>query len=94
MRVAVIVFLFAAITALTAQSVRHAYLLWLQPRHSVLEKYDPPAHDKIKNATSLEALEKEYAAIRPEFELADAEFKAKNVKAIVSRMNLLRQNVN
>jgi len=81
MRAAVIVFLFVAVTALTAQTVRHAYLLWLQPQHSVLEKYNQPTQNKIKNAESLEVLEKEYAAIRPEVDKAEADIKAGKRKA-------------
>lgn len=81
MKASVIVFLFVALTALTAQTVRHAYLLWLQPRHSVLEKYNPPTQNKIKNAESLDVLEKEYASIRSVVEKTDADIKAGKRKA-------------
>jgi hypothetical protein len=75
MKPAIIVFLFVAITALTAQTIRHAYMLWLQPQRSVLEKYNPAAQNKIKNADSLEALEKEYAIAQNEVAKADEEIK-------------------
>ena len=81
MRAAIIVFLFVALTALTAQTVRHAYLLWFQPQHSVLEKYNPPTQNKIKNAESLDVLEKEYAAIRSEVNKTEADIKAGKRKA-------------
>ena len=75
MRTSIVVFLFVAITALTAQTVRHAYLLWFQPQRSVLEKYNPDAQNKIKNADSLETLEKEYALAKEKVTKADEEIK-------------------
>ncbi|MDD5697516.1 MAG: hypothetical protein PHH77_02770 [Victivallaceae bacterium] len=75
MRSIVIVMLVIAVSVLTAQTLRHAYLRWLQNQDSVLEKYNPTFKDKIKNAESLDALEKEYAKAREEVKKADAELK-------------------
>ena len=75
MRPVVIVALIIAVSALTAQTLRHAYLRWLQNPDSVLEKYNPTFKDKIKNAESLEALEKEYAKAREKVKKADEENK-------------------
>lgn len=85
MRTSIIVFLFVAITALTAQTVRHAYLLWFQPQRSVLEKYKPVTQSKIKNADSLETLEKEYAIAHSEVAKVDEEIKISKRK--VNRYN-------
>ena len=38
---------------LVTQTVRHAYLLWLEPRGSVLDKYDQPLKGEIAEAGSL-----------------------------------------
>lgn len=85
MRTSIVVFLFVAITVLTAQTVRHAYLLWFQPQRSVLEKYNPAAQSKIKNADSLEALEQEYALAKEKVTKADEEIKESGRK--VNRYN-------
>lgn len=75
MKPVVIVTLIIAISALTAQTLRHAYLRWLQNQDSVLEKYNPTFKDKIKNAESLESLEKEYAKTHEDVKKADEEIK-------------------
>lgn len=75
MKSAVIVTLIIAVSALTAQTLRHAYLRWLQNQDSVLEKYEQTFRDKIKNADSLETLEKEYAEARKAVKKADEELK-------------------
>jgi hypothetical protein len=45
-----------ALLVLVSQTVRHAYLLWLEPRNSVLDKYDRPLKDEIAGAASLDEL--------------------------------------
>jgi hypothetical protein len=64
-----------AISALSVQTVRHAYLRWIQPQSSILEKYNPTLKNKIKEADSLESLDKEYAKIKKEVEIAEGEMK-------------------
>lgn len=54
----------AAFLALVSQTVRHAYILWLQPRASVLDKYDRPLRDEITSANSLDELVRRYDPIR------------------------------
>jgi hypothetical protein len=49
-----------ALLVLVSQTVRHAYVLWLEPRNSVLDKYDRPLKDEISAATSLEQLLSRY----------------------------------
>jgi hypothetical protein len=49
-----------ALLALVSQTVRHAYVLWLEPRNSVLDKYDRPLKDEISAATSLDQLLSRY----------------------------------
>jgi len=71
----VIVMLMAAISALTAQTLRHAYLRWVQTQNSALEKYNQSLKDKIKNADSIEALDKEYAMVQEEVKKAEEEIK-------------------
>lgn len=53
-----------AFLALASQTVRHAYILWLQPRTSVLDKYDRPLRDEITSANSLDELVRRYDPIR------------------------------
>ena len=62
-----------AILILAAQTVRHAYLLWLEPRGSVLDKYDQPLKGQISGATSLEELLRRYDPVRKEVDLAKQE---------------------
>ena len=49
-----------ALLVLVSQTVRHAYVLWLEPRNSVLDKYDRPLKDEIFAATSLDQLLSRY----------------------------------
>jgi hypothetical protein len=49
-----------AILILVTQTVRHVYLRWLQPRQSVLDKYEQPLKDDIKSAQSLGDLVRKY----------------------------------
>jgi len=55
-----------AALALLTQTVRHAYVRWLEPRASVLDKYDRPLEDRISSATSLDELLKLYDPVRRE----------------------------
>ena len=57
MRPTVIAMLIIAVSVLSIQTVRHAYLRWIQPKSSALEKYNPSFKNKIKDAESLEALD-------------------------------------
>ena len=75
MRPTVIAMLIIAVSVLSIQTVRHAYLRWIQPKSSALEKYNPSFKNKIKDAESLEALDAEYAKIKKEVDKADTEVK-------------------
>ncbi len=75
MKPVAIVVLIIAISALTAQTLRHAYLRWIQTQDSVLGKYNPSFKNKIKDADCLEALDKEYAKIKEKVKKADEEIK-------------------
>jgi hypothetical protein len=45
---------------LVVQTARHAYVLWLEPRHSVLDQYDQPLKADITAAASLDELQRRY----------------------------------
>ena len=49
-----------AFVALVVQTVRHAYMLWFEPRGSVLDKYDQPVKSEIGTAASLDELLRRY----------------------------------
>jgi hypothetical protein len=66
---------------LTVQTVRHTYVLWLEPRASVLDKFDRPLKDEIAAATSVDALLKRYEPVRNEVERIKAERRAADPKA-------------
>jgi hypothetical protein len=57
----VVVFLLTFL-CLSAQLIRHIYVRWVQEQGSVLDKYARAVHQEIRNATSLQALDKLYAA--------------------------------
>jgi hypothetical protein len=59
-----------AFLILGAQIVRHAYILWIEPRGSVLDKYDQPLKGSITNAQSLDELVKRYDPIHKEAQQA------------------------
>jgi hypothetical protein len=59
-----------AFLILGAHIVRHAYILWIEPRGSVLDKYDQPLKGTITNAQSLNELVKRYDPIHKEAEQA------------------------
>lgn len=58
---------------LVAQTVRHAYTLWFEPRKSVLDKYDKPLRDEIAAAASVEELLQRYDTARKEVDRIKAE---------------------
>ena len=53
-----------ACVALVVQTVRHAYMLWFEPRGSVLDKYDQPVKSEIGGAASLDELLRQYDPVR------------------------------
>jgi hypothetical protein len=59
-----------AFLTLGAQIVRHAYILWIEPRSSILDKYDQPLKGTITSARSLDELAKRYDPIHKEAEQA------------------------
>ena len=85
MKSTVIVMLIIAVSALSIQTVRHAYLRWIQPQSSILEKYNPSFKNKIKDAESLEALDNEYAKVKKEVDKAELE--TKNAGREMNRFN-------
>ena len=62
-----------AFLVLAPQTVRHAYMLWLEPRGSVLDKYDQPMKDQIDAAASLDELVRRYEPLRKQADLAKQE---------------------
>ena len=69
-----------AFLALVSQTFRHAYMLWLEPRGSVLDKYDQPRKGEINAATSLDELLRKYEPVRKQVDEARQE-RAKAAKA-------------
>lgn len=65
-----------ALVVLTAQTIRHGYLLWFEPRGSVLDKYDQPMKDEISAATSLAELVAKYEPVRRQVDQIKAERKS------------------
>lgn len=66
---------------LLVQTVRHAYVLWLEPRTSVLDKYDQPLKDTIATAASLDELVRRYDPVRKKADRIKAERRAADPKA-------------
>jgi hypothetical protein len=66
---------------LGAQTIRHAYLLWLEPRTSVLDKYDQPLKGEIAAAASLDELLRRYDPVRKEVDRIKSERRAADPKA-------------
>jgi hypothetical protein len=56
-----------ALLTLSAQTVRHLYVRWIEPTSSVLDKYEAPVKEGIKKAGSLEELDKQYEEARKKF---------------------------
>lgn len=51
---------------LVVQTIRHAYILWLEPRNSVLDSYEQPLKDQIASAQSVDELVARYDPVRKE----------------------------
>jgi hypothetical protein len=66
---------------LIIQTVRHAYVLWLEPRNSVLDKYDRPLRDEIAAARSVDELVARYDPVRRDVDRVKAERRAADPKA-------------
>lgn len=66
---------------LVVQTVRHVYVLWLEPRSSVLDKYDQPLKDEIAAAASVDELLRRYDPVRKEADRIKAEQRAADPKA-------------
>ena len=60
-RLKLIIFILAFL-CLSAQLIRHVYVRWVEDQNSVLHKYEQSVQQEIRSATSLQALEKRYAA--------------------------------
>jgi hypothetical protein len=69
-----------ALVALATQTVRHAYRLWLEPRGSVLDKYEQPLKSQIENAGSLEELLGRYDKVHKEAEAKRQELAKEDTK--------------
>jgi len=66
---------------LIVQTVRHAYVLRLEPRVSLLDKYDEPLKDEIAAAASVGELLKRYEPIRADVDRIKAERRVANPTA-------------
>ncbi|HEV7675343.1 MAG TPA: hypothetical protein VGQ12_12500 [Candidatus Angelobacter sp.] len=62
-----------AFLILASQTIRHAYVRWIEPRTSVLDKFDNPLQDEIQNAASLDALMRRYDPVRKQVDEAKQE---------------------
>jgi hypothetical protein len=66
---------------LVVQTIRHAYVLWLEPRASVLDRFDRPLKDEIAAAPSVDVLVQRYEPIRRDVDRLKAERRATDPKA-------------
>ena len=66
---------------LSTQTIRHAYLIWFQPRTSVLDRYDKPLKNEISAATSLDQLVSKYAPLREEVDKIKATHRVDDPKS-------------
>ena len=69
---------------LVVQTIRHAYVLWLEPRASVLDRFDRPLKDEIAAAASVEDILRRYDPVRKEVDRIKAERRAADPKATFS----------
>lgn len=68
--------LILALLALTTQAVRHVYVRYIEPRTSVLDKFDETAAKKvIQSATALSDIVEEYAPARKRVDELNADLK-------------------
>jgi hypothetical protein len=61
---------------LILQTTRHAYMLWFEPRASVLDKYEKPLKDEIEAATSVDELVRRYDVVHKEADRLRAQARA------------------
>ncbi len=61
-----------ALVTVVSYTVRHIYARWFDPRTSVLDQFDKSITNEIKNATSLQQLEKLYANAHQQVLIYDA----------------------
>jgi hypothetical protein len=61
-----------ALITMTVQTTRHVYVLWWEPKGSVLDRFDKPVLDQIAAAKTLEDLVRAYEPVRREAEQARA----------------------
>jgi hypothetical protein len=62
-----------AFLILATQTVRHTYVRWLEPRTSVLDKYDQPLKNEITSAASVDELLRRYEPVRKQADAAREE---------------------
>ena len=67
---------------LVVQTVRHTYVLWFEPRASVLDKFDRPLKDEIAAAVSVDDLLRRYEPVRTEADRIKAQRHAADPKAL------------
>lgn len=80
-----------AFLALISQSIRHAYMLWFEPRGSVLDKYDKPRKGEIEAAQSLDELVQRYEPVRKQADqLREERAKAQKAQAENGPEGMLR----
>jgi hypothetical protein len=65
-----------AFVVLLVQTVRHSYMLWIEPRSSVLDKYERSLNEEIAGAASLDELVRRFDAAHKEAERVRAERRA------------------
>lgn len=66
---------------LVVQTIRHAFVLWLEPRVSVLDRFDRPLKDEIASAATVEELLRRYEPLRKEADRIKAERRVADPKA-------------
>lgn len=84
-----------AMLVITIQSIRHVYVRFLEPRTSVLDKYDQTETKKaIQNADSLEALLKLYDPARKVVDQLDEQMKKGEIGKTKDERDLFREKFN
>ena len=86
----IVVFILAMLT-LTTQAVRHAYVKFIEPRTSVLDKYEQTETDKlIKNAVSLHELVSQYDPAKKKVDELDQELKKAKMNKTRDQIDVLQ----
>jgi hypothetical protein len=62
-----------AFLILASQTIRHSYVRWIEPRASVLDKYDQPLKNEITSAASINELLRRYDPVRKQVDVARQE---------------------